>query len=333
MLDKRSTQRSIILSSMYAAEKKAPISSYLMLRNDLQEMFSRRIRKLREDDLSKLLAPIDEAAADIVTATIRAIGAGGSIAVVEGDRSYVKVRNETAVQMLISPSFSINHLEGFLLPYDGVIETAGEINALLVHCAERKLSGVVLARAVSYDAAEEMLRLQRSNECTVIPATPTCNDASIINDVAACLGVVCNDRRALMNDPNDLPKLQMDFREGVMLIASDPAFKVNELVARMKNDLGKVSSPDVIDHLRKSITQLNSLSAEINIGPTTNGPIGIIKDHIECGLRLIMSARRLGVVEHNHQIFPLESILVAQKTLNGFLGIIKNSSIELTLDD
>ena len=326
--------RSMVLLTAYRSEQSSPCSSHLFLRLMAGERLSAcEPRAMIESDLPRLLSHIsDPTVESLLIDSISEAGASSNISVSTGAITHISVDESVSFPILVSPSFrnAYSLTARRLIAYDAVVESVGQVNELLVKCAEEKASVMFLARAFSQDVASTIFANNQRGVFDIVPATPgtSINDEFTLSDLAAILG----------QKTTTVAKLESDAQHEMLVENSslkirlrDPSHR-DELVKQLREEMRQFSDYDVAKLLSERVRRVSSRRVSVCFGEEFGSAKEVTKERFDHGMRSFVSARRKGVIEVSGEMLPGDSLQSARNSFEAFVQLVRNTGGVLVID-
>ncbi len=328
------TVKSHMIFSTYKLEQKSPLAGYLFLRLLAGEKFeSLPARRLQKSDVDKLLTHAgDDTVESLAKNAIMLAGGIGNISVFMGGITHLSVEDSASFPIIVSPSFVNAKSQNFrkICIYNGVIESVGEVNALLEESARNKASVLLIARAFASDVVSTIYANNNRGVFDIVPITPGTSvaDEFTMFDIASITGAKLLNKISL----NDAPECKVLIEGSKLKVTISDKKLVNTFVKQLRSDTNDFRDHDVLKIISERISRTSSRRISVCIGNEFGSGQGVAKDKFDFALRSYIASRQRGVIEIGEVIYPGNALNLAEQALKSYESLINETGGTLVID-
>ncbi len=320
--DDETVAKDTLLRNLYKAEQLCPGTALLLL-SKLAEQKT-KVKNAGFLDRNYVKKIVESAQIEILQdSMMRAIETGGSNCSVSinknARKSYVSCDDCFSFPIIQIKEFGdgINFSNGYLIAYDGVIESVSQIDKIINEHIEKEAPVILFARGFGYEVVSTLLHNWNIRKTKIVPVTSTVDLFSefVMKDLSTCLN---NEDNKLKLDENFLIK-NLRIEDSKLLIQDEKISKNSkELISKIIKESSNLGALKEI--VGERIKFLSSRRIEIGIGKEFGNASHIIFDRIDYINRILIRSRKLGcaevVLHKTSQILPIESIEISNSLFN-----------------
>lgn len=308
--------KSILLTSMYRAEQSSPMASYLLCKEISGGFEAKSASKIDRKSLQSALQNVLEDSTTPFIESLQHAGPDATVSVRKSSSkdSVIKVSDSIEIPVEGGAEFGekieLNSCK--LLTVDGIVESVGEINRLLMECVDSGEPLVIYARGWGYEVVSTLLHNWRLGKLKVIPLSCNMDPSSeyYFSDLPTCINCD-NSLQGVNTSLKDLKSLSsVTLERGRLSIkdksASDRARKHVSEIMKDSNSLkvGKWAS--------ERARLLSSRKIEFFIGDDAGTDSGIFSDRFNFAIRFYLESRKFGTITVDGAYIPITAIEISK---------------------